>query len=332
MLQLAHFLSQRGHNVAIVCRQHDPLAAECASRNLKCYPIHFGMDFSITTIWQFLKLFNAEQTEVVITNISKGVRTGGLAAKLKGLAHINRLGDVRDLKNTLKSKLIYSLLVDKVFVPSQSLFEHFEHYDFLQSKLRMFHNAVTPPPLSISRNSPIKFVIVAKLSRRKQVDKVIQAFSRIKDVSWELFIGGFGPELENLKNLAQNLNLNQYVHFAGKVEPYEFLKDKDVGILYSTREGFPYALVEYMALSCAVIASNIDGVPEVVEHTVNGLLVDPRNIQDLEQAIRTFITDPQCREDLIRKGYATVQTRFSQEKIFTRVEEEIRCTIQKIRE
>jgi glycosyltransferase involved in cell wall biosynthesis len=331
MFQLADFLSQRGHNIVIVCRHYDPLIAECAARNLKCYPIHFGMDFSITTIWRFLKLFNAEQTEVVITNISKGVRTGGLAAKLKGLPHINRLGDVRDLKNTLKSKLIYSLLVDKVFVPSQSLFDHFGHYDFLQSKLRMFHNAVTPPPLTIPRNSPIKFAIVAKLSKRKQVDKVLLAFSRIKDLSWELFIGGFGPELEHLKKLTQDLKLNQYVHFAGKVEPYEFLKDKDVGILYSTREGFPYALVEYMASSCAVIASNIGGIPEIIEHQINGFLVDPHNIDDLEQAIRLLINDLQCREEFIRKGYDTVQNHFSQETIFSNIEQEIHQTIQRIR-
>jgi len=329
MLQLANFLSQRGHNVAIVCRQNDPLIAKCATRNLKCYPIHFGMDFSIGTIWRFFKLFKAEHTEVVITNISKGVRTGGLAAKLKRLAHINRLGDVRDLKNTLKSKLIYTLLVDRVFVPSQSLFDHFVQYDFLRLKLRMFHNAVTPPPLAIPRNSPTKFAIVAKLSKRKQVDKVLQTFHRIEDLPWELFIGGFGSELENLKELAQNLKLEQHVHFAGKVEPYEFLKDKDVGILYSTREGFPYSLVEYMASSCAVIASNIDGIPEIVSHNVNGLLVDHQKIDDLEQAVRLLINDPEQREDFIRKGYETVQNQFSQEKIFARVEEEICQTIQK---
>ncbi len=331
MLQLANFLSQRGHNIAIVCRQNDPLIAECAERSLKCYPIHFGMDFSIRTIWWFLKVFKAEHTEVVITNISKGIRTGGIAAKLKGLVHINRLGDVCDLKYTLKSRLIYTLLVDRVFVPSQSLFDHYVHYGFLRSKLRMFHNAVIPLPLTIPKNSPVKFAVVAKLSKRKQVDKVLQAFHRIKDLPWELHIGGFGPELEHLKDLTQELELDQHIHFAGKVDPYEFLQDKDVGILYSIREGFPYALVEYMALSCAVIASNIDGISEIVEHHGNGLLVDPQNIDDLEQAIRLLINDPQHREDLTRRGYETVQNRFTQEKIFARVEEEIRQSIQNIK-
>ncbi len=331
MLQLAEFLSRRQHQVALVCRQQDPLVSECAKRDLKCYPIRFGMDFSVRTIRLFLKLFEATHTEVVVTNIAKDIRTGGVAARLKGLAHINRLGDVHDLKATLKSKLFYTFLVDRVFVSSQHLFDHFAQYDFLRSKLRMFHNAVALPPFTISRNSPLKFAIVAKLSKRKQVDKILQAFHRIQELPWELHIGGFGPELEYLKHLTQELQLEQRVHFAGKVDPYEFLKDKDVGILYSAREALGYAILEYMASSCAVIASNVGGIPEIVEHQVNGLLVDPHNLKELEQAIRLLINDPQRRQALIRKGYETVQQQFNQENIFANVEAEIRQTIAQVR-
>lgn len=336
MLELAGFLSRRGHNVALVCRENDLLLAECAKRNLTCYPIQFGIDFSPKSIRWFLKTFKNQKTDVVLTNISKGVRTAGVAAKLKGIAHINRLGHYRDLKNTLKSRLLYTLLVDKVFVPSRNLFDHFAQYDFLRRKLRAFPNAVIPPSFALPRNSQVKFAIVAKLSKGKQVDKVLQAFSRLKDLPWELHIGGFGPELANLKKLSQDLQLGQRVHFAcneedptgtSKVNPYEFLQDKDVGILYSNREAFGFSIIEYMALSCAVIASNIDGIPEIITHNADGLLVDPHNIDELEQALRLLITEPQRREELIRKGYEKVQRHFHQDTVFARVEEEIRRTI-----
>lgn len=335
MLELAGFLSRRGHNIVLVCRENDLLIAECAERDLRCYPIRFGTDFSPGTMRWFLKTFKSQKTEVIITNISKGVRTAGFAAKLKGLAHINRLGNYRDFKNSLKSRLLYTLLVDKVFVPSQALLEHFAQYDFLRPKLRMFPNAVIPPPFVMPHNSHVKFAIVAKLSKRKQVDKVLQTFSRIQDLPWELHIGGFGPEVANLRMLAQELQLGSRVHFTcpdessglSKVDPYTFLKDKDVGILYSTREGFPFSLVEYMALSCAVIASNIDGIPEIITHNVDGLLVDPHTIDELEQAIRLLINNPQRRGEFIRKGYEKVQHQFNQENVFARVEEEIRQTI-----
>lgn len=335
MLELGDFLSRRGHNVAVVCRENDLLISECAKRSLKCHPIHFGPDFSPGTIWRFSNVFNTEQTEVIVSNISKGVRTAGMAAKLKGIAHINRLGNYRDLKNTLKSRILYNLLVDRVFVPSQHLFDHFAQFPFLREKLRWFHNAVTPPPFQMPHNKIVKFAIVAKLSKRKQVDKVLQAFSHIGDLAWELHIGGDGPELEHLQTLTRELQLEQQVHFAckhdpegfSKVDPYEFLKDKDVGILYSKREAFGIAILEYMALSCAVIASNIDGIPEIVEHDVDGLLVDPYNLEELQNAIRVLIPDSQRREELTQKGYEKVQRQFNQETIFARIEEEIQQTI-----
>lgn len=338
MLELADFLSRREHNVAIVCREKDLLITECAKRNLKCYPLHFGMDFSLRTIWWFLKIFETQRTEVIVTNVSKGIRTAGVAAKLKGIAHINRLGNYRDVKNTLKSRLLYNLLIDTVIVPSQGLFDFFTQYDFLRSKLRHFPNAVIPPLLSISHNSPIKFAIVANLSKRKQVDKVLQVFSRLKELPWELHIGGDGPEFEYLRTLTQKLYMEQRVYFlnnnttAGfhKVDPYEFLKDKDVGILYSTREGLPNVLLEYMAMSCAVIASDIEGNREIVTHNENGLLVDPHNPDELEKAIRLLIKEPQRKNALIQKGYEHVQKHFHQDCVFARVEEEIRQTISRL--
>ncbi|GAK60141.1 glycosyltransferase [Candidatus Vecturithrix granuli] len=327
MLELGTFLAQRGHQVALVCRRKDALIEECEKRRLPCVPLHFGLDFSPATIAWFYHFFHTQQTEAVVTNVSKDLCTAGVAARLSGIVHINRLGIVRDLKNTLKDRLLYTLLVDRVFVPSQSLYDHFSRYEFLQSKLRWFHNALVPPPFSLPQNPVVKFAIVAKLTPRKQVDKILQVFHRLQDCSWELHIGGFGPEMEALQTLTRKLHLEQRVFFAGQVNPYEFLPDKDVGLLYSTDEGLSYALVEYMGMCCAVIASHVGGTPELVEHGVSGLLVDPYRLDDLEQAIRLLIQDSQQREILARNGYERGCSQFNQQTIFAQIEAEIRRTI-----
>ena len=282
------------------------------------------MDFSLKTIRKFWRLFEFEGTEIIITNISKELRTAGIAARLKGVVHINCLGAFGNLKMTLKTRLLYSLFVDKVFVPSQSMFDFFAKQNFLRPKLQMFYNAIEVPPLNIMQNPTVKFAIVAKLSKVKQVDKVIRVFGRLQDVAWELHIGGFGPDLEQLQTLTRELHLEGRIHFTGKkIDPYEFLKDKDVGILYSRTEAFGIAIIEYMALSCAVIASNVGGIPEIIRHNVDGLLIDPQNLDDLEHAIRLLISNPQRRETLIRKGHEKVQTQFNRNIIFARIEEEL---------
>lgn len=332
MLKLGHFLARRGHQVSMVCRREDALTGECAKRDLSCIPIHFGPDFSLVTIFWFLRFLRDQQAQAVITNVSKDLRTAGVAARLRGIAHINRLGNTRDVKNTLKARLLYNALTDRVFVPSQNLFDHFATYDFLRGKLRMFHNAVTPPPFIQRQNPVLKFAVVAKLSRRKQVDKVLQAFHRLQALPWELHIGGFGPESEALQILTQTLGLTSRVHFAGRVDPYEFLQDKDIGILYSNHEAFGYAILEYLSMSCAVVASNVGGIPEILEDRVSGFLVDPHDLDDLQHALRRLITDSEQRAALARSGYERVCTQFNQHTIFTRIEAEIQRMINQKRD
>ena len=332
MLELGHFLTRREHQVVLVCRREDALIEECAKRDLPCVPIRFGPDFSPVTIAWFLRFLRTQKVQAIITNVSKDLRTAGVAARLCGIAHINRLGNTRDVKNTMKARLIYNALTDRVFVPSHNLFNHFATYDFLRDKLRMFHNAITPPPFIQRQNPVLKLAVMAKLSRLKQVDKVLQVVHRLQDLPWELHIGGFGPELKALQALTRKLRLEQRVFFAGQVVPYEFLSDKDIGLLYSTNEGLSYALIEYMGMSCAVIASNVGGTPELVEHGVSGLLVDPHNLDDLEHALRLLINDSQQRATLTRNGYERVCTEFNQQTNFTRIEAEIQRTIDEKRD
>jgi len=336
MLELADFLTQRGHRAQIVCRPGDLLQEACAARHLPCRTLTFGMDFSPAAIWWFWQLFRQEHTEALVTNIGKDVRAAGVAAKLRGLAHINRLGLHGDLANTRKNRLVYNGLVDRVFVPSQGLFTFFAAYEFLRPKLRQFYNGILPPPFAMPNNSVVKFATVANLSKRKQIDHVLRAFHRLRDLPWEFHIGGDGPELSNLQALTQELELTARVFFSHspqrgpgfqKVDPCQFLRDKDVGILYSTQEGLPNGLLEYMALCCAALASDIEGNREIIQDQDNGLLVPPDDLAALERALRLLVTAPEFRQTLIRRGYETIQTRFHRDIVFARVEEEIRRTI-----
>jgi len=327
MREVALFLHRKGHDIRIVCREGDQFIQECERLNLRCHPIHFGMDFSPQTILWFWRLFGQAHTDLIVTNISKEIRTAGIASKIKGIRHVNRLGNYNDLKPTLKNRLLYNGLVDRVLVPSQGLQEHFSRIDFLRGRVCYFPNAVTPPPLNILDNPCVKFAVVAHLSRRKQVDKILLAFSQLQKLPWELHIGGDGPEFAILQEQARTLNLTNRVSFAGTVNPSQFLRDKDVGILFSTQEGFPNVVVEYMAMSCAVIASDLPGTREIIASNSEGLLINPQDIAALKQAIRRMIEQPEQRHALIRQGYEKVSTTFHQEIVYPRIEQEFKQII-----
>jgi glycosyltransferase involved in cell wall biosynthesis len=327
-LQLGEFLASRGHRVDVSCRPGDALIQACPPGGLHCHPFAYGLDFSPLAVHRFQRLFAGCGTDVVVTNISKELRTGGVAARLSGLAHVNRLGDELDIRPTWRTRLLYASLVDRVFVPSQYLARQFEAIEVLRPRLRVFHNALRVPPLALRPAAPVRFAIVAKLSRRKQVDRVIEAFDRIRDLPWELHVGGFGPELEHLKALSERIGLTDRIRFAGRVhDPAAFLAGAHVGVLFSERDAFPNAVLEYMAASCAVVASRVGGIPEIVTDGVDGLLVDPGSVEQLEAALRAVIRDDTLRERLARSAHETVTRRFEATRVFPAVEAELQALI-----
>jgi glycosyltransferase involved in cell wall biosynthesis len=334
MVELASFLAGRGHCVDIVCRRGNAMKATCDQRRIACQEIDFGPDFSPRAIALFAHLFRARQADVVVTNISKDIRTAGITARMLGVAHVNRLGDAGDVNLSMRTRLSYDWLVDRVLVASRDLLAHFQSFPFLADKLRRFPNAVLPPPWVEKDDGPTRFAILARLSRRKQVDEILKVFARLRHLAWELHIAGSGPERSALATLAATLGLGERVHFlcdeaapSTRVDPHAFLRDKHVGILYSRQEAFGWAILEYMASSCAVIASAVAGPAEILADGAAGLLVDPTNPATLETAVRQVIASPERRSTLARDGYARVCREYHQDTVFPAVEAELEATI-----
>ncbi|TNJ21949.1 hypothetical protein CF111_12755 [Aeromonas sobria] len=99
------------------------------------------------------------------------------------------------------------------------------------------------------------------LTKRKGIEQVIKALPYLPFVTFQ--IAGSGPELENLKKLARDLNVGNQVEFLGFVEDTSlFLHHLDAFVLPSRGEGFPLALIEAASHGLPIVASNIDVVLE----------------------------------------------------------------------
>lgn len=94
------------------------------------------------------------------------------------------------------------------------------------------------------------------------------------------------------------------------------LREADIAVLTSVqtergdREGIPVALMEAMAAGLPVVASNLSGIPELVEHRTSGLLVEPRNSTDIAGALAELCSDPGLRRRLGNGARARVQCQF----------------------
>lgn len=126
---------------------------------------------------------------------------------------------------------------------------------------------------------------------------------------------GEGPEHSLLETTAHHLSLDSVVHLLGAHhDASRYLKAFDLFVLSSLKEGFPYVLLEALAAGLPIIATRVGGIPEIIEHEKNGILVDPGDAQQLANAISRLINDQPLHKSL---AHAALQqsTRFARERM-----------------
>lgn len=90
------------------------------------------------------------------------------------------------------------------------------------------------------------------------------------------------------------------MHLAGFVpEAARYLKAFDVFVLPSLKEGLPYTILEAMHAGLPIVATSVGGIPDVIEHKKNGILVPPGNPTLLADAITTVFADANLQKTMV---------------------------------
>jgi len=161
---------------------------------------------------------------------------------------------------------------------------------------------------------------VARLIPEKGIDNVLKALSRIAPDMPDLryVVVGAGPDLGRLKAQVTDSSLEGNVVFAGKVSQRElsaYYALCDIFIMPSRPsdrfEGFGLVYAEAGAYGKPVIAGRTGGVPEVVQDGHNGILVDPMDVDGLERAIRSLLSNPGLARSMGCNGRRQVVERFN---------------------
>lgn len=161
----------------------------------------------------------------------------------------------------------------------------------------------------------LQVVVVGRLSPEKGVDLFLEALSIVQKKLFRIkaLIIGDGPEEKNLIDRCAQLKLNEsLVEFLGYLKnPLPYIKSSDCLVVPSRSEGCPNVVLEAMALGKAVIATDVGGVPDLVEQNETGIIVPPGKPRELASAM---IKAYENREMLTRMGeraYLTVNNRHS---------------------
>ena len=140
------------------------------------------------------------------------------------------------------------------------------------------------------------FGIAARINPVKDMGTLIRGFAKTVAVcpKARLIIAGDGEQRSQMEELAAQLCPPGTVAFAGWIsDTHSFYSAIDVNMLTSLSEGFPYALPEGASRRCPVIATRVGGIPNLVEHEVNGLLFTPQDVDTLAEYMTRLARDPE---------------------------------------
>ena len=142
--------------------------------------------------------------------------------------------------------------------------------------------------------------MIARFASMKRQDTVVEAISKLPSNFHVLFVGGDGGELNRIKALVKSLKIENRIHFLGiRPDVPRILKSSDVVIMASDYEGLSLSSIEGMASGKPFVASDVNGLREVVEGA--GILYENKNSDNLTKILKKLHEDKSFYIDTIDK-------------------------------
>lgn len=190
--------------------------------------------------------------------------------------------------------------------------------------LNRFRFREEPTPYELGE-SPLQLACVGSLHEVKGQTYLLEACRLLLERGYEFtchFVGD-GEDAEPLRRQAERAGLSRHVLFHGAMPQQAvsaLLREVDILVAPSVptrsgrREGIPVVLMEAMASGVAVVASELSGIPELVEHERTGLLAPPRDVPRLTEAIVRLAHDRELRQRLTQAAWQKVADEFELER------------------
>lgn len=253
----------------------------------------------------YRRLVDAFRPDVVHAHMMTGAV---LSWALRGCG---QYGLVTTVHNEYQRSALLMGVGDRVVAVSAAVAAAMQHRGVPADRLRVVHNGTVgsarrlpgdqPPPVGLTRPAVVSLNHVC---HRKGSDVLIEAFSLVsgRHPQAHLYLVGNRdwPELEAQTAPVPGV---ERVHFVGFSEqPQAYLRESDVFVLASRREPFGLVLAEAREAGTAIVASNVDGIPEALDGGRAGRLVPPGDAAALARALDDLLSSPSYRSELAAAG------------------------------
>ena len=311
--------------------------------------------FDVFGIIELMRLISRFRPDFIHLNSSKAGVLGSIAAfkirllrpsKFKKLKIIYRIGgwSFNDPWPNWKKRLF--ILTEKITAKFKNIIVVNNKHDYDQAvklkikpkeKIVLIHNGIDALKMDLLprdearrkfKISQSEFVIgaIANFYPTKGLEYLIEAAKILKsiipDSKFLIQVIGDGQERKSLELRIMNYGLGKNVILLSQIpEAQKYMKAFDIFVLPSVKEGFPWVILDAMAAKVPIIATRVGALPEIIENGENGILVEPKNPQQLAEAIKYLIENERARQEFAFQAHQTAFFKFPIEKMLRETEE-----------
>jgi sugar transferase (PEP-CTERM/EpsH1 system associated) len=307
--------------------------------DLSCSVLDKGDGINLSLPARLARLMRRERIDVVNAHDIGATLYAAPAARLAGISrvvHADHSQILTKTRHTSIYRLVMRRFVEHTVTVSRDLADYLaREYGIERDRITIIPNGIDVSRFADAVDSsrvreelgigPEKRIIgtIGRLTEQKGTEYLIRAFAGLaRDIpDLALVVVGDGELRPGLERLASELGAGSSVVFAGiREEIPEFLNLFDLFVLPSLWEGQPLTLLEAMAAGKPVIAADVGGNVEILRGGDLGVLVPPRNVGVLADAMRRLLADRSLAQDLGRRSRAHAASEFGASKMTRRYE------------
>ncbi len=331
LFTLLRGLTLMGYEVCLVCHPRTLLEKRAREARVRVYPLAFWRGVAPLYMIKFWVLLRRLRPDILAFNTPRPILPCNLASRFSSVrARIIFRRVNFPLRHNIITRLKYTWGIDSIVAISESICSQLIAGGIPASKISTIYEGIdlTPYPPdrqgTVRRPGELRIVgTLAHLSPEKGLSYLIDAAALIPGIAdrARFVVVGDGRCRRDLEHQVRKNRLEKCFEFAGFHDvPTKQLSRFDIFVLPSLSEGLSSAILNAMAASLPVIATEVGGIPELIRDGENGLLVPPADSKALARALDDLISNPERAVRMGRRGREIAQERFTLERKISETE------------
>ena len=312
-------LKKLGYRVLVACQEGSGIADKANRAGLKIFTFPMRFAFDLPAILKFIRIIKSEKIDIIHTHSSKDSWIAGIAGRLTGIPVVRSRHLSTPVGKNWLTTFVYRYLADVIIASGKHIKATLASRNKLNPEkivsiaagvdLDKFSTHIKADKIrnefGLKRFFPI-IGIVAILRSWKGHQYFLEAIPKVVSIypDARFLIVGDGPTRNTIQQKIIEDGIEKYVIMTGfRNDIPEIMAVLDVFVLPSyASEATSQVIPQALAMSKPIVATNVGGLPEIIEDSVTGLLVPPKNPEAISNAIIWMIKHPDKAKEMAMEG------------------------------